>query len=172
MDLANRYRGTVTAATISGTGIEATVCGLPSRIPSGVFKSYLLLTIEGARQVVGEVVALNVTCARLTGISIAGVVSAQTLFTSTPLVFVPIEREYSIFVDRAANLRLASHTGATILENQPIGRDVQFMTILQDIQPNGIRICKLTVQPSSGRQLLHFIIPALTQRHIWNEVLP
>jgi hypothetical protein len=172
IDLDNRYRGTVTAVTISSTSVEATVCGLSNRIPSGAFKSYLLLTVEGARQVVGEAVATSSTCARLTGSAIPGVVSAQASFPSRPLVFVPIDREYSIFVDRAANLRLASHTGTTILENQPITRDVSFMMINEDLQPKGIRIFKLTVHPSAGHPISHFIIPALTQRGVWNEVLP
>ena len=172
IDLDNRYRGTVTQATISGASIDATVCGLSSRIPSGAFKSYLLLTIEGARQVVGEAIAITSSCARLTGSSISGVVSAQATFPSRPLVFVPIDREYSIFVDRAATLRLSSHTGSTILENQPISRDVRLMTIQEDRKPNGVRIFKVTVQPPSGPALSHFIIPALTQRHVWNEVLP
>lgn len=172
IDLDNRYRGLVTAATISGTSITATICGLSSRIPSGAFKSYLLLTIEGARQIVGDAVSINSTCARLNGASISGVISPQSAFTSQPLVFVPIDREYSIFVDRAANLRLASHTGASILENQPISRDVDLMTLQEERQPHGIRIFKLNVKPPSLRAVSHFIIPALTQRQVWNEVLP
>lgn len=172
VDVDNRYRGTVTQATISGASIEATVCGLSSRIPSGAFKSYLLITIEGARQVVGEAIAITSSCARLAGSSIPGVVSAQPSFPSRPFVFVPIDREYSIFVDRAATLRLASHTGGTILENQPISRDVRLMTIQEERQRNGVRVFELTVQPPSGLPFSHFIIPALTQRHVWNEVLP
>lgn len=172
VDLDNRYRGVVTTATISGTSLEATICGLTSRIPSGTFKSYVLLTIEGARQVVGETSTISSSCARLTGSSISGVISAHPSFPSRPLVFVPIDREYSIFVDRAATLRLASHTGTSILENQPISRDVDLMTLQEERQPNGIRLWTLHVRPSSGRAVSHFIIPALTQRHVWNEVLP
>ncbi|MEY4668937.1 MAG: hypothetical protein RL518_1636 [Pseudomonadota bacterium] len=172
IDIDTRYRGTVTAATISGSTIQATVCGLPSRIASGAFKSYLLFTLEGARQVVGEVVAITSTCARLTGSSISGIVSAQTSFPSRPLTFVPIDREYSLFVDRIANLRLASHTGATILENQPVTRGVDLITIQEENRSRGIRIFTLTIQPSGARPISHVGIPALTQRNLWNEALP
>lgn len=172
IDLDNRYRGAVTAATISGTTIEATVCGLSSRIPSGAFKSYLILTIEGARQVVGEVMPISSTCARMMGSSIQGAVSGESAFPSRPLIFIPIDREYSIFVDRATNLRLASHTGNILLENQPISRGVDSISIGAERRSNGVPIFKLTVRPTSGRELSNFIIPALAQRKIWNEALP
>jgi hypothetical protein len=172
IDLDNRYRGAVTAATISGTTIDATVCGLSSRIPSGAFKSYLILTIEGPRQVVGEVLPISPTCARLMGTSIQGTISGESAIPSRPLVFVPIDREYSIFVDRAANLRLTSHTGNILLENQPISRNVDSITIAADRRANGLLSFKLTVRPTSGREISHVIIPALSPRGIWNEVLP
>ena len=172
IDLDNRYRGAVTTATISGASIDATVCGLASRIPSSAFKSYLILTIEGARQVVGEVVPISSTCARLMGSSIQGAVSGTAAFPSRPLIFVPIDREYSIFVDRAANLRLASHTGNILLENQPITPNVDSITIASARRASGVPIFKLTVRPRSGREISHFIITALAQRYAWNEVLP
>ena len=172
IDLDNRYRGTVASATLSGSSVDATICGISHRIPSGAFKSYLLLSIEGARQVVGQVAPVNATCARLIGSSIQGVVSRDLSFTSRPLVFVPIDREYSLFVDRNANLRLASHTGSTILENQPISRGVDALTIQRQRRADGTRIFKLTVRPSVGREISRFIIPAQTQRNVWNEVLP
>ena len=171
IDLDNRYRGAVTAVNISGTSIDATVCGLASRIPSSAFKSYLILTIEGARQVVGEVLPISSTCARLMGSSIQGAVSGEAAFPSRPLIFVPIDREYSIFVDRAANLRLASHTGKVLLENQPISRNMDSMTIAAARRSNEVPIFKLTVRPTSGREMSHVIIPALAQRNIWNEAL-
>ncbi len=172
IDLENRYRGAVTAVNISGTSIDATVCGLASRIPSGAFKSYLIFTIEGARQVVGEVIHISSTCARLLGSSIKGAVSEDSVFSSRPLIFVPIDREYSIFVDQAGSLRLASHTGNTLLENQPISRSVESLRIAAERRSNGLSIFKLTVRPSAGREISHFIIPALGQRFLWNEALP
>ncbi len=172
LDLDNRYRGAVTAVTISGTSIDATVCGLASRIPSSMFKSYLIFTIEGARQVVGEIVPISSTCARLMGSSIQGAVSGEAAFPSRPLIFVPIDREYSIFVDRAANLRLASHTGNILLENQPISPNVESMTVATERRSGGVPIFKLTVKPTVGREISRFIIPALAQRNVWNEALP
>lgn len=172
IDLDNRYRGSITTATVSEASIDATVCGLTSRITRGSFKSYLVFTIEGARQIIGDVVPITSTCARLTGTSISGVVSAEASIPSRPLIFVPIEREYSIFVDRAATLRLASHTGATILENQPISWNITRMTLQEDHHSHGVRIFKLTMWPTGGREISHFIIPPLTERKVWNEVLP
>jgi len=172
IDLDNRYRGAITAAKVSGASIDLTVCGLASRIPSGAFKSYLIFTIEGARQVVGDVVPITSTCARFQGSSIAGVVAADSSIPSRPLVFVPIDREYSIFIDQAANLRLASHTGRSILENQPISRNIDSIAIVVARRSDGVSIFKLTVRPSSGREISHFLIPSLAQRHVWNESLP
>lgn len=172
IDLDNRYRGAITTSTISGASIEATICGLSSRIPSTAFKSYLIYTIEGARQVVGEVIAIDSSCARLRASSIQGVISAEAAFPSQPLIFVPIDREYSIFVDRAGNLRLASHTGNIILENQPITRNVDSLNLREERRSNGVPIFKLTVRPNAGREIAHLIIPALAQRNIWNEALP
>jgi hypothetical protein len=172
IDPETRFRGTVTSTSFSGTSVTATICGLTTRIPSGTFKSFLLYTVEGVKQVVGEARAINTTCAMLSGTSIQGVVSASPSFTSRPLHFAPVDREYSIFVDRNANLRLASHTGSLILENQPLTRGIEKLMVEKRAGSDGTTIWKLRVKPSQGGEISHFIVPALAQRHIWNEVLP
>lgn len=172
IDPETRFRGTVTSTSFSETSVTATICGLTTRIPSGTFKSFLLYTIEGVKQVVGEVRAINTTCAMVGGTSVQGVVSASPSFTSRPLLFAPVDREYSIFVDRNANLRLASHTGSLILENQPLTRGIEKLTVEKRSGADGTTIWKLTVKPSQGGEISHFIVPALAQRYIWNEVLP
>jgi hypothetical protein len=172
IDPESRFRGTVTSTSFSGTSVTATICGLTTRIPSGTFKSFLLYTIEGVKQVVGEVRAINTTCAILSGTSISGVVSAPPSFTSRPLIFAPVDREYSLFVDRNSNLRLASHTGSLILENQPLTRGIEKIKVEKHTGADGVTIWKLRVTPSHGEELSHFVVPALAQRFIWNEVLP
>lgn len=167
-----RLEGKVSSASLSGTSVTATICGLTTRIPSGTFKSFLLYTIEGVKQVVGEVRTINTTCVMLTGTSIQGVVSASPSWTSRPLLFAPVDREYSLFVDRNANLRLASHTGSLILENQPLTRGIEKIKVEKHTGADGVTIWKLSVKPSQGGEVSHFIVPALAQRHIWNEVLP
>lgn len=171
IDVAYQYRGAVTESTVSGNSIEATICGFYKRPSSGNFKSFLVYTIEGARQVVGDLRALNGECVQLTGTSLRGLVSAEPIFSSQPLSFAPIEREYSLFVDRSANFRIASHIGLRITENQPIIRGLHFMRITRHQEVQGATTFTVQLRPTLGRLFTSFVTPGLSQRYIWNEVL-
>lgn len=172
IDLAHRHHGRVIRSSFSGGSIEAEICNLYSKIPTNEFKSYLLYTLEGPRQVVGEIAYQSASCIYLSGLSIRGVISSQTEFTSHPITFVPIEREYSLFVDRSSHFRIASHSGGRITENQPIVRGVERISLSADPHSHGVMTFMATIQPAVGPPVKSFILPGLSQRLLWNEILP
>lgn len=172
IDLAHRHRGRVVASTFSGSTIEAEICDIESKIPTNEFKSFILYTLEGARQVVGEIAYRSASCITLSGVSIRGVVSSQADIPSLPITFVPIEREYSLFVDSGSNLRIASHVGHRITENQPIVSGIEFISVARTQNTDGVTTFTTKVKPSVGSVVTSFMIPGLSQRMVWNEVLP
>lgn len=172
IDLAPLYRGRIEAITALGSSIEARICGAARRPTSGQFKSYLLYTLAGPAQVVGDATSSGTGCYSVNGTLISGVVSQATWLAASAHEVAPIDREYSIFIDRSGNLRLASHTGSRILENQPITRGLRSLDITETELSGGIRSFALTITPSTGRSLQGTVVPGLSRRSIWNEVLP
>lgn len=172
VDVAHRCRGSITKAIVSGDAVTATACGLACRVQPDEFKSYLLYSIDGARQVVGEVSSLSDSCVEVRGTAIAGVVGARRAFTSSPIIFAPVEREYSLFVDTTDTFRIASHVGPRIVENQPVAQGIESIDISSDQRERGVTTFAVVVRPRLGKELSTFIIPGLAERWIWNEVLP
>lgn len=172
IDLAHRYRGRVITSTVTGAAIEAEICNLSSPIPSNEFKSFILYTLEGAKQVVGNIAYRNASCITFSGMSIRGLVSSQAEPASQPITFVPVEREYSLFVDRGSNFRIVSHVGGRIMENQPIIRGVKSISLAASQQSRGVLTFTASIQPSFGLSVKTFLIPGLSQRMLWNEILP
>lgn len=172
IDLAHRHRGRIVTSTFSGSAIEAEICDIQSTIPTSEFKSFVLYTIEGARQVVGEFAYRSTSCISITGVSIRGVVSPHAEITSPPIAFVPIEREYSLFVDGGSNLRIASHVGHRITENQPIVGGIEFISVVRSQHTDGATTFTANVKPTVGSVVTTFMVPGLSQRMLWNEVLP
>jgi hypothetical protein len=172
IDLAHRHHGRVLTSTFADTSVTAEICGIYSSVPSTDFKSFILYTLEGPRQVVGAITYRTSSCISLTGTSIRGIVSSQPEFTSHPITFVPIEREYSLFVDRSSHLRIASHVGGRITENQPIVRGVEFISISTQRESDGVMAFMANIKPTVGPSLKTFILPGLSQRMLWNEILP
>jgi hypothetical protein len=172
IDIAHRHRGTVTTSSFSGTSVDADICNLYSKIPTNEFKSYLLYTLDGVKQIVGEISYRGPSCIHLSGSSIRGVVSPQAEIVSHPMTFVPVEREYSLFIDRGSIFRIASHVGGRITENQPIIRGITSISVTPVRQPQGATLFTLRIQPVFGPLVTTFIIPGLSQRMLWNEILP
>lgn len=172
VELAQRCRGTVREAHASASSIVATVCDISCRIRRDEFKSYLLYAIDGARQVIGDLSAVSPSCVEVRGSVTSGLVGALTTFTSAPIVFAPVEREYSLFVDANDTFRIASHVGRNIVENQPITQGVASLAVSSARDARGVITFKVAVRPRQGRALESFIIPRLSERQIWNEVLP
>lgn len=172
VDVAQRCRGVVTRATIEGSAITAMVCGLPCRIGPDEFKSYLLYAIDGARQIIGDIIPTSTNCVEVRGTTINGLVTATPSFTSSPLVFAPVEREYSLFVDSTGTLRIASHVGFRVVENQPIARGIAGFTIQKVSHALGVTPYTVEIRPLAGKPFSSIIVPGLAERGLWNEILP
>lgn len=172
IEVAQRCRGTVTEAVMQGDTISAKVCGIACRIQPDDFKSFLLYAIDGVRQLVGGIAPISQTCFEVRGTSIDGLITTQRTFTSSPLVFAPVEREYSLFVDGTNTFRIASHIGMRIVENQPVTQGIKAFEIKQIRHAGGVSIYDVVIHPQAGQALSSLVIPGLAERHIWNEILP
>ena len=172
VEIAQRCRGTATDAVIRGESISTKVCGLTCKIQPDDFKSFLLFSIDGVRQIVGGIRPVSQTCMEVRGTTIDGIVTTQRSFTSAPLVFVPVEREYSLFIDGTATFRIASHIGMRIVENQPITQGIRAFELKKSVHPRGASTYEVTIHPQAGQAFSSIVVPGLAERHFWNEVLP
>jgi hypothetical protein len=172
IEVAQRCRGTVTEAVVQGDTITTKVCGLTCRIQSDDFKSFLVYAIDGVRQIVGGISPVSQACVEVRGAAIDGLVTTQRTFTSSPLVFVPVEREYSLFVDGTDTFRIASHIGMRVVENQPITQGITAFEITKIQHARGVSTYGVVVRPQAGQALSSLVVPGLAERRIWNEILP
>lgn len=166
-----RYRGRVRESTLSGASADLTVCDATSVPSSGQFRSYLAIGLQGLCQFTGVITPSGHGCFLFSGTVTKGLFTNGNCQPASLLEFVPVVREFSIFIDRTGELRLASHVGMRILENQPIARGLRSLTLSEMPDQNRPLLFRLTVVPSSSRPL-HFLLPAgLTRASIWSEVL-
>ena len=168
-----RYRGRVRESTLSGASANLTVCqamGIPS---SSQFRSYLAIGLQGLCQFTGVITPSGNGCFLFSGTVTKGLFTNGNCQPASLLEFAPVVREFSIFIDRTGELRLASHVGMRILENQPIARGLRSLALAEMPEPNGALLFRLIVVPStSSSRPLHFLLPAgLTRASIWSEVL-
>jgi len=172
IELANAHRGLVRSFKTTGMSVVVEACGLSSALRSNSYRSYLLLSVSGHVQVAGDIAPVSKSCVRLSGTILAGLISNRADAPLSVSTFVPIEREYSIFVDRSSNLRLASHVGTRLVENQPIARGIYSLRITSEFDPTGAIIFHTSIKPTIGLPMRGFVIPALTPRSIISESLP
>ena len=171
IDVAHRYRGTVLEAKVSNSNINAKVCNLASYPATDEFKSFLLYSVDAVHQIVGTVSPLSQSCIEIGGTTISGLVTSERSFRSIPTVFIPVEREYSLFVDTTGIFRIASHVGTRITENQPIVQGIESVRIAEIPHAHGVSTFTFRIKPNSGQELISFLTPGLAQRSIWSEVL-
>lgn len=171
IDVANQYRGRVVEISQVAGEIKATVCGLIGIPSSDQFRSYVLYAVDQVYQITGTIYPVRSTCLTLSGNVISGIVSRRQALHSAPIVFAPVEREYSLFVDTTSTFRIASHVGDTILENQPIVGGIKSISIDESRYPRGVSIFRTTVSPLYGRPISLPITPGLSQRALINDVL-
>ncbi len=67
------------------------------------------------------------------------------------LEYYPTESDRTIFVDRSGNLRLLSHSGLNITENQPITRGLRRLFIAQEATDTGDIFYSLRITPSLAK---------------------
>jgi hypothetical protein len=171
VELDPRYQGRVLHSTFSGESLSLEACQLPQRPSKDQFRSYLAIGLQGACQVTGTLQNFSESCVSFSGSVVTGLFTAGTCQPGALLEFVPITREYSLFIDRTGILRLVSHVGMRILENQPIGQGFRSLAVREWNDPTGAQVYQLSVTPSGSRPLTFFLPGALTRSLLWNEVL-
>jgi prepilin-type N-terminal cleavage/methylation domain-containing protein len=167
-----RYRARIISSSFSGADtatIEA--CELGSRFTTNRFRSYLTLGTQGLCQFTGEVQATGTNCVTIDARGVSGLVRNTPCPPASLLELLPIEREFSVFVDRTGELRLVSHVGTRIIENQPIARGLRSTTISTFSDSTGAVFYDLLVTPTSSRSTRFLLETHLARRPLFNEML-
>jgi hypothetical protein len=172
IEISPLFRGRIRSSSRSGTGFLADACGMYEAPGKEDFKSVVAFAVDGAVQAVGEISKINTTCARFNGTLISGLISSSQVAIGTPLELAAITREQSLFVDRSGELRLASHVGSRITENQPLTRGLRSIRIVPVNDDARIPIYSIVVRPSYGSERKRFLLPGLARRSLVAEVLP
>ena len=166
------YQGRVVESQVTSREIQITVCGTASRPSPERFKSHILLGIGGVCQVTGIPQAGPSGCFTLTGSATRGLVHpSPNCARGSFHEYIPVSREYSLFVDRNGEFRLASHVGMRILENQPISRGLREVTIRWLATEHDTRFAKVSVRGSLSSPLRFLFPTSLRSTPIWNEFL-
>jgi hypothetical protein len=171
ISLSPLHRAWVRAYKRSGSGVSIEACGMYQVPRPDEYKSVAILAIDGPMQATGAFSRLSPNCVSFEGAVIPGLLTPDTSSRGTPLELVAISYEQSIFIDRTGELRLASHVGMRITENQPIARGFRFMRIRENLS-QGIMTHSLEIKPSGGAISKRFLIPSVTRRSLWSEILP
>lgn len=167
-----RYRARIISSSFTNADvIKIEACELSSRFTTSRFRSYLALGTQGICQFTGEVISTGASCVIIDARTVSGLTRSTPCPSASLLELLPVERELSVFVDRAGELRLVSHVGMKIIENQPIARGLRSITISTISDPSGAEFYALRVTPTSSRSS-HFLLEAhLARRSLWNEIL-
>jgi hypothetical protein len=80
-------------------------------------------------------------------------------------------REFSIYIDKTGELRLVSHVGTLILENQPITRGLRSLQVSPFVAASGATLFGVTLVATKARQHTFMLSGALAQHSLWNEIL-
>lgn len=167
-----RYRARVTSSSFSGTDmVRIEACELASRFATARFRSYLTLGTQGLCQFTGEARASGIGCVTIDARALSGLIRNTPCPRASLLELLPIEREFSVFVDRTGELRLVSHVGTRIIENQPIARGLRSTIISTFSDSTGAVFHELLVTPTSSRSTRFLLESHLAHRPLFNEIL-
>ncbi len=165
------HRGRIVSSLVNDTVAELRACDFPEPPTPSNTKSLLVLGLSGILHVSAEIPRSTNGCIDLRASRLHSIFSTYTPPTGSFHTLLPIEREYSVFVDRSSQLRLVSHLGSQLVENQPIARGVSFIRLAQYEDPSGATIFSVTVKPIGGPASTTSIVIATTRRALWNEIL-
>ena len=159
LELSPLYAGTIERTSYDGTSLQLIACGFQVRPTATQFKSYVALGVSGPVQLTGTLRAVSVSCAELIGAPVAGLVSNPTTVLPCSLHrLVPVSREHSLFVDRSGQLRISSHTGAQVTENQPLGSGAREIHLSGLPTPDAPVTLSVSVTGTNG-YTSRFIVP-------------
>lgn len=167
-----RYRGRIRQSRFIGNTVEVEVCGSPVQPRANQFRSHLAVGTSGACQMTAALTPGFGGCFTASGSVVRGMLHASPACPHASLLeYLPIIREFSVYVDKTGELRLVSHVGMHIVENQPIARGLRSLGIQQYIAPSGATLFSTTISASRARQHTFTFPGALTQSTLWNEIL-
>lgn len=159
LELSPHYAGAIEQASIEGFSVTVVACGFSSRPAPSQFKSYVALGVSGPVQLAGSLRTVSSSCVELVADALPGLVSDPAVILPSSLHrLVPVNREYSLFVDRTEQLRISSHTAARITENQPLASGVRALLFDEILSAAGAVALSTTVQGSHG-QVSTFLAP-------------
>ncbi len=170
LELEPRFRGRVIRSSFSDESINLYVCG-SSEVPNAsTFRSHVAIGLAGLCQLTGTPVRLNNGCFELSGTQVQGLLSSSCPSNSL-LEYIPVNREFSLYIDATGELRLISHVGQRIIENQPIVRGLRALDI--SALNAGIQglIYRIDIHATSTRSHRFLWAAGLTTGSLWNEVL-
>lgn len=159
IELSPHYAGVIQRTMLLGSSVTVVACGFQSRPSPSQFKSYIALGASGAVQIAGILRTISTSCIELTGSPIAGLVSnPANVLPSSLHRLIPVNREHSLFVDRSGQLRLSSHTGTTVSENQPLGSGAKKILIAELRSTAGPVALSVSVTGAHDTQS-NFVVP-------------
>ena len=166
-----RYRKRITRSVFSQDTVTIDICGAGIKPTTDQFRSHLVIGLNGPCQITGSPIQISASCFQVSGRAVPGLVAASCAPTSL-IEYLPVSREFSLHIDRSGELRLISHVGSRILENQPITRGLRSISVIPISDPLYSDIFyKITVNGSLARSHSFLFASALTREGLWNEVL-
>lgn len=165
-----RYSGRILKSSFTADTVLIEVCGSPEIPGRNTFRSHLTIGVSGACQLVGTPQRTSDGCFTLSGSPVRGLVSDSCPKHSL-LEYLPIISEQSVYVDRTGELRLISHVGARIIENQPIARGLRAIQIHAVHTMHKATIYYFDIFTRTTRSHRFFSAAGLTRETIWNEIL-
>lgn len=143
---------------------------------SAMYKSYLLLSPAGFHESSGKI--SNVTlangkyCCDIRLKPVHSMIGQNLLNLDLNLTrfIIPIERIYTIYIDRKGNLRHLGHTGLSNIENQPILERSSEIKIAQQALSNGLT--QLTLRTKiRNREIKVMLTNNLPRKHFLDFLL-
>ena len=170
VELSPLHRGVVTSTTFQAGTVAIAACGFSAVPDSADFRSFVAVSPSGAVTLVGEVQKTSATCGVFSGKAHQSLISRTQIVAQGFIALWPVRREYSLFVDRSGQFRLASHIGDKLLENQPIARGFRSLMITRRVSIPQVEYFDVTVR-ASGIPPLRIIVPRLFRtRELWHEL--
>ena len=167
-----RYRGKIVQSIFHDSAVELTICEVSERPSPQESVKHLLLGTTSICTVRGELIADSGNCYRLVGTPADTILSSRRSCSRQAfLEYYPSPSDRSLFVDRSGTVRLLSHTGMNITENQPITRGLRNIVVARRFSSSGHLFYALTIKPSYAVPQQFLLPQRLSSQPLWNLVL-
>jgi hypothetical protein len=111
------------------------------------------------------------SCGSLSGSPIQSVTIKRPQREIAGQIILPVVQEYSLFVDRSSHLRLISHRGGWIRENQPLINGIQTLHISSSLSTGGVLMFIVKIRTVSGIEKQWSRVSTLTRSEGYNDLL-